>query len=427
MKPPGLCADPPPPKAGTEPREFDLAIIGGGLAGASLAAALGPSGRRIAVVEPYAPGDAAQPSFDERAVALTFASRTVFETLGVWRRVGAAACPIESIHVSERGGFGAARLRAADAGTRWLGFVVAARVLGAALDETIAAYDNVAMLRPDGAESACSARRAVLVATASGERLSAPLAVLADGGRSARGAELGLALETRDYAQEALVTVVETDRGHRDRAYERFTEHGPLALLPFGERRFAVAWTLPAARARAAVDCDAREFLDALQDAFGDRCGRMVRVGGRRAHALAFGYLASNAARRAVAIGNAAHVVHPVAGQGFNLALRDVAELADYLGACWAAGHDPGFPERLAAYDRRRRAQTRRVGAFTDGMVRLFTASTPGLGAARNAGLSLVDALPPVKRSLLRRTIGLKGRLPRLARGLPVGFEAAPR
>ncbi len=404
--------------------DFDLVIAGGGLAGASLACAVGTLGRRVAVIESFAMDDERQPSFDERTIALTLASRRVFEGIGIWDAASADACAIDSIHISDRGRLGAARLDRRHVGAEALGYVVPTRVLGKALNQRIGELDNVSLHCPATAERIERHDTAITVHTADGAALRAPLLVLADGGRSPLGRQAGLGLECRHYPQLALVAIVGVSRDHGNRAYERFTEHGPLALLPLSDRRMALAWTLPEARARALCDADERIFLDALQAGFGDRCGRFVRAGNRRAYPLSIGHLSRPASVRVVAIGNAAHVVHPVAGQGFNLGLRDVAELADHLAERWRDGADIGAAAGLDVYCDRRLAQTRRVSRFTDGLIGLFTSSAPGIGSLRAAGLNLVDLLPPAKRFLLERTMGRHGRLPRLARGLAPG---APR
>jgi 2-octaprenyl-6-methoxyphenol hydroxylase len=401
--------------------DFELVIAGGGLAGASLACAVGDIAGRIAVVEPFAADDDRQPSFDERTIALTLASKRVFEGLGIWDSVRERACPIESIHVSDRGHFGAARLHARDAGQAALGYVVPTRPLGEALSRRMSAHAGITVFCPASGERIERREGAVNLFLDDGSVLSAPLLVLADGGRSSLGAQAGLALTTRPYPQRALVAIVAVDRDHGNRAFERFTEHGPLALLPMTGRRMALAWTLPRERAESLAACAETDFLLALQTEFGGRCGRFERAGSRRVYPLSLGGLSRPAGGRVIAVGNAAHIVHPVAGQGFNLGLRDVAELADLIAECAHAGVDPGSAAVVDRYVRARRGQARRVGLFTDGLISLFTARSPGLGVLRGLGLGLVDVLPPVKRFFLSRTMGQSGRLPRLARGLPPG------
>jgi 2-octaprenyl-6-methoxyphenol hydroxylase len=402
---------------------FDLIIAGGGLAGGSLACAARQAGQRIAVLESFELDDRRQPSFDERTIALTYASSLVFQGIGIWASIEAQACPIESIHISNRGRFGSARLDHDDAGTPALGYVVPTRVLGGALMQMMKQGEGITLLCPATAQSVEWNDDGVSVRTDDGQQLTAPLLVLADGGRSSLGAQVGLELSTRRYAQSALVTIVGVSRPHGNRAYERFTEHGPLALLPMTGERMAVAWTLAEDEACAMRDADSTEFLCALQETFGDRCGQFSRVGSRHVYPLSLGHLSSPVGKRVVAIGNAAHIVHPVAGQGFNLGLRDVADLTDILVECWNAGEDIGASTMLERYARSRHTQTRRVDAFTDGLISLFTSRIPGVAMARTLGLNLIDLMPASKRFFLDRTMGRHGRLPRLSRGLAPGHR----
>ncbi|GJL82905.1 MAG: 2-octaprenyl-6-methoxyphenyl hydroxylase [marine bacterium B5-7] len=399
-------------------QHFDLMIAGGGLAGASLALALGNTGKRIAVVESFAADDSRQPSFDERTIALTYASKQVFKGIGIWPAIAADACPIESIHISDRGRFSSARLDRSDIGTDALGYVVPTRSLGTALHAALSSCQSITLHCPMTARGFARHDQAVSVECSNGVRLESPLLVIADGGRSTLGAEAGLALNARLYRQQALVTTVSVSRNHHNRAYERFTEHGPLAILPMTSQRMAVAWTLPEVLANELKDMTEADFLSALQDAFGDRSGTFTRVGTRQTYPLSLGYLERPVTSRVVAIGNAAHLVHPVAGQGFNLGLRDVADLSDYLQRHWQADSDPGEVTSLEEYAITRAGQTRHVGRFTDGLITLFTSRLPGAALARSIGLNLIDLSPSAKRFFLKRTMGLHGRLPRLTRGL---------
>jgi len=244
------------------------------------------------------------------------------------------------------------------------------------------------------------------------------LVVIADGGRSSLTQGPSWEKTTRSYSEQALIAAIGVDRPHDGTAFERFTEHGPLALLPLNDERFALAWTLPEQRAQQLVDCDPTAFLSALQDTFGDRAGQFTRCEGRRVYPLSRSILSSPISERCVAIGNSAHRVHPVAGQGFNLGLRDVAELAEQLANALRTGTDIGDAAVLQAYARTRQSQTHRVSRFTDGLLQIFANEFPGLRVARNIGLNLIEICPAVKTLLLKRTVGIAGPLPRLARGL---------
>jgi 2-octaprenyl-6-methoxyphenol hydroxylase len=207
---------------------------------------------------------------------------------------------------------------------------------------------------------------------------------------------------------------------HNHVAYERFTDSGPLALLPMRENRCAVVWSAQRSQVDTILGWDDQQFLQHLQERFGDRLGRFIKVGRRQGYPLSLTQVEQHVRARMVLIGNAAHTVHPVAGQGFNLGLRDVAVLSQILVDATRAGEDIGDIQLLARYMRQRRRDTQAVTAFTDGLIRIFSNAFAPLALARNLGLVVVDLLPPVKRALIRRTSGMSRRLPRLARGLPL-------
>lgn len=403
--------------------DYDIVIVGGGLVGMSLACALRGSDLRIALVEPSAPPPAWRPRYDDRTLALAYGSRRILEGMGLWATLMVhGATPIHAIHVSERGRFGKARLNARAAHLEALGYVVEMGALGDALHQALAQTSSVHWLRASVEDVAFTDRtaRVALRETEARRTIAAPLVVAADGARSSVRVSAGIDARTVDYGQSAVVANVTPTRAHGSVAYERFTGSGPLALLPMRDGRCTVVWSMSRERATAVLGCEDADFLRALEDHFGDRLGRMRRVGRRTHYPLAFTRVAELVARRLALVGNAAHTVHPVAGQGFNLGLRDVAVLAELIVDNAQRGAEVGEASLLARYARARRHDTRAVGAFTDGLIRLFVNDTPGLAPARSLGLVAADLLPPLKRALIRRTSGLAGRLPRLARGLPL-------
>jgi 2-octaprenyl-6-methoxyphenol hydroxylase len=395
----------------------DVAIAGGGMVGLSLAAALGGLDLDVAVVEPVAADADEQPSFDSRTTALSNGSRRVQEGIGAWRAVAAQATAIRRIHVSERGAFGTAILTAAEQGVAALGHTVENRLLGRALRERVAGAPRVRII-PARVTRLEAGAAAIHLETEVGEGIDARLVVAADGAQSAVRSALGIAASVEDYGQHAVVAHVDTTRFHDHTAYERFTPEGPIALLPIREGRCAAVWTLEPAAAKRALGLDDAAFLAALQAAFGLRLGRFTRVGRRQSYPLALTRAASLTAPRAAILGNAAQSLHPVAGQGFNLALRDVAMLAELLAG--APGGDPGAPALLARYAEWRAPDRDAVVRFTDTLVRGFGVDLAPLRQARGAGLFLFDLLRPVKHAFARRTMGLAGRQPRLVRGLPL-------
>lgn len=398
-----------------------VTIVGGGLAGASLACALETLDLDIVVLEASPLEQNDQPSFDERTIALTFSSRRVLEGIGIWPAIAAASGPIHRIHISNRGHAGFTRLDRDLIGTDALGYVVPTRILGRALTERLRQSPRIDYRCPaevNGFE--LDAENSSTHVDVSGERISSSLVVLADGGRSSLGESAGLKVREKQYSQEALVGIVGVDRDHGATAYERFTRHGPLALLPLDPRRFALAWTLPKEQAREMLTRPKDDFLGTLQKTFGDRVGFFDRCDRLQVYPLRRAEVKNPVGERLVALGNAAHIVHPVAGQGFNLGLRDVAHLAEEFSKGLKTQRDIGGPEILGEYARNRKRQTKRVLRFTDGLLQIFANECVGLSSGRNIVLNLLEVLPPVKQALLKRTTGLSGTQPRLARGLPL-------
>ena len=404
---------------------FDVVIVGGGLVGASLAVALAPAGLSLAVVEETAVDSQAQPSFDERTVALTYNARQIYTGMGVWDEIAAQqAQPIREIHISERGRFGMTHLHHDDIGTEALGYVVPSRVIGEVLHQRITQSDAVSLFCPatvvelqphddDGDDDDDDAPRILTLSQHKKNRkIGAKLVVIADGGRSQLAAQVGVKTHRRDYPQSAIISLVQTDRAHHGRAFERFTAEGPLALLPHSEQRYALVWTTESKQVATRMAYSDDEFIHALQRTFGDRAGTFARPTPRKCYPLQRSWTERPIAARTVVIGNAAHTVHPVAGQGFNLGLRDVAVLAELIQRAQQA--DLGSAALLEQYAALRRREAWMVGRFTDGLIRLFGGNaslrTPtrfAMGLARSVALAGVELLPPVKRILLRRTMGL--------------------
>ena len=403
--------------------DYDVLIVGGGLVGASLACALGRCPLRIGMIESFPFGVAAPPSYDDRSIALAYGTRRIFEGMGVWREVAAVATPIERIHVSDRGHFGATRLDAATHGFDALGYVVESRALGHAFGAALAALPAVEVISParvTALEAGPVRVRATVEQGGRARDVSARLVVGADGADSAVRRWSGIGALRTDYGQSAVIANLTPERPHRNIAYERFTDSGPLALLPLSEQRCALVWTVRADDCAAVMALTDGEFLARLQARFGGRLGRLQRVGARTAYPLALVRAERYTAARLALIGNAAHTLHPIAGQGFNLGLRDVVALAEVVADAVAAGNDIGDAVALARYADWRRRDQDHVLRTTDGLVRLFSNDHAPLVLARNAGMVLADLLPPLKRALLRRAMGLAGRQPRLARGLPL-------
>lgn len=401
--------------------EFDLLIVGGGLAGASLACAVAGQGLRIGLLEARPLAMDGQPTADERSLALAYGTRLIFEGLGLWSALRAAATPILKIHISEQGSPGFARLDHRAEGVEALGYVLPARQISAVLMARLQTLADVHRLCPARLETFTVQPDAVSAEVRLGDTvqtLTSRLLVAADGADSPVRRQLGVNALHWDYAQSAVIANITPEYPHRHVAYERFTPAGPLALLPLPEDRCAVVCTVAQGDTEAVLGLDDTGFLDLLQNRFGDRLGRLQRVSRRQSYPLQLIKSREHARPRVAIIGNAAHTLHPIAAQGFNVGLRDVAALAEVIGEAVRTGQDPGTLAVLDRYAGWRRWDQRRAVAFTDGLVRLFTA--PLLGPARQLGLLAFDLAPPAKHWLARQSMGLAGRLPRLARGLPL-------
>jgi len=404
------------------PVDYDIVIVGGGMAGASLAIALRDLPIRVGLIEAVPPDSRSRPGYDDRSVALSYGSRRIFESMGVWNHVVATgATPIREIHISDRGRFGFTRLSHRDAGVEALGWVVENRALGDALLTALGECANVDVVCPATVDAFdVSDERGRIAVQVGGQArvMTARLVVAADGGQSILRDRAGVETKRREFGQTALVTNVSTDRPHNHVAYERFTNSGPLAFLPMTNGRCSVVWTLRSEIVGAIQGLDDRKFLDTLQAEFGTRLGRLTRVGRRNSYPLSMMRAVDPVKHRLVLIGNAAHTVHPVAGQGFNLGLRDVAVLSEHIADIVRGHGDPGKLDTLMDYAAARHRDVQAISTFTSGLVRVFSNNSGFLSVMRNTGLIAVDLFPPAKRALLRLSMGLSGRLPRLARGL---------
>lgn len=398
---------------------YDVAIVGGGMVGASLGLALSGSGLRTLVIEAVSPDSQTQPSFDDRATALGNGARRILETLGVWNAIAPHAAAILEVHVSEAGRPGVARLRAAEHGLAALGYTVSNRHIGAALWEALRARAQITYLSParvTGVRLAPDVAQ-LRVSVDGGERLvEARLAVAADGAQSLVKQAAGINSRESAYGQTAIVANVATDRPARGVAYERFVSSGPLAVMPRHDGSYTVIWALPPERAPALRECSSDDFCRELQRTFGWRAGCFLRAGQRSAYPLALVRADASTGVRVAVIGNAAQTLHPVAAQGYNLGLRDAAVLAELIGRA----ADPGAPECLTEFARHRAGDRDGMIRFTDQLVKLFGSQRLSAIAARNLGLLLFDVTPVAKQALSRLSWGFGAALPRLSRGLPL-------
>ena len=345
--------------------DYDIIIAGGGMIGTSLALALAPLALRVAVVEPVLRIAAEQPSFDDRSTALSRSTQRMYEAMGLWPAVAAASTPIKHIHVSDQGRFGFSHIDAEEQKVEALGYVVINRVLGQVLQQTIADIHGLDWLSPASIVGLARKEGAQIVTIEqNGEHreLSCRLLVAADGANSQVRDMLGISAGRIDYKQMAVVGNLLPQKPINNIAYERFTASGPLALLPVADNRAAFVWTLPPEEAGLVLQLPDAEFTSRLRAEFGGRLGEFSKVGRRAAYPLVLSKANGLVGHRGVLVGNSAHGLHPVAAQGFNLGMRDVAALCDCLFDAQQVSRathkefDPG--------QRRYSGQVRRLAAF---------------------------------------------------------------
>ncbi|MGI9247485.1 MAG: 2-octaprenyl-6-methoxyphenyl hydroxylase [Woeseiaceae bacterium] len=405
---------------------YDIVIAGGGMIGTSLALAIAPLGLRIAVVEAIARKASAQPSFDDRSTALSRSTQRMFEAMGLWDEIVAASTPIRSIHVSDQGRFGFSHIDSQEQGVEALGYVVINRVLGCVLQSALDELGDVDVF--------CPARivdidldpeqAAAIVEAGDGTRqtLVCDLLVAADGANSAVREMMGISAQKSQYGQRAVIGNLLPEEKLEHRAFERFTAQGPLAILPVADDRAGFVWTVSERDAERVLALDDDGFLSELQREFGYRLGSFSRVGKRVSYPLILSKAVRLSATRSVLVGNAAHGLHPVSAQGFNLGMRDVAALCDCIADFRSESNsvDPGDERLLEQYANWRRGDQKKLVRFTDGLVRLFGSSRRPLRTLRNIGMLGFDLIPGVRPLFAKHTMGLAGRLPRLSRGIPL-------
>ena len=399
---------------------YDITIIGGGMVGLSLALLLAQQKRwRIALVDsqPLKGNQESpdySPSFDNRSTALSWSSRNIFQKLALWEQLQDYATAISQIHVSDRGHIGLARIQAKEAGVEALGYVLENSWLGSVLLNAATASD-IALYGASKVKTVQPLANSIEIVIDDQTKdkasyLDSKLLVIADGADSTTAKQLGIQSQSKPYGHSAIIANIRLENPHQGIAYERFTDQGPMAMLPLtnysGGSRASLVWTQPTEMAERLMNADDDSFLSELQERFGFRMGLFKGVGNRSCYPLALTTAEEQVRRRLVVIGNAAHSLHPVAGQGFNLSLRDVASLARNLANC-SQNADIGELDSLLAYQKQQAKDQRNTILFSDNLPKLFGGSSSAVALGRNSGLILMDLLPPFRKQFARFGMGL--------------------
>lgn len=388
---------------------MSVIIVGGGMTGATLALALSQltQGRLpVHLVEATMPDSVAHPGFDARAIALAAGTCQQLARVGIWSHLAKKATPITTVHVSDRGHAGFVTLSAQDYRIAALGQVVELHDVGHTLFSLLQKAPGVTLHCPARVSSFTRDEQQVSVTLDSGEIIHGSLLVAADGSRSALGAQCGIRWQQVPYQQVAVIANVTTAVAHQGRAFERFTSSGPLAMLPMSQGRCSLVWCHPLEKQQQVLNWSDEKFCHELQKAFGWRLGKIVHAGARSAYPLALTTASSPVSHRTVLVGNAAQTLHPIAGQGFNLGMRDVMSLAEIVADAWAAQRDVGDYSVLTGYRDRRHADKQATIGVTDGLVHLFANRWAPLVVGRNAGLMAMELFTPARDALAQRTLG---------------------
>ena len=400
--------------------DFDIVIVGGGMVGAALALSLKYSRYKIAIVEAFEVSDKQQPSFDDRCIAISWGSSQILKALGLWESLKTHSTFIDKILVCDKGHFGFHRISAEERGVDFLGQVITSRDCGQFFWDQLRHQKNVNIFCPAKiTQQSIQENNTVDVVIEQQNKtqtLNAKIVIAADGANSITRELAGIKHQLSDYGQAAIIANIETQLPHNGLAIERFTENGPLALLPL-EDRLSLVWTVPTAEMDHYLALDNVDFIKQLQQQMGQRLGRVTRLGKRIGYPLQLLKVEKLYAERTLLVGNAAHGIHPIAGQGFNLGLRDVAWLAEKLIAAEALQQDIGGEEFLKQYAAVRKQDIRRIVALTDSLARLFANQSRLLTLTRNVALAAMPFLPVASQWLGETAMGLQGPLPRLACG----------
>ena len=391
---------------------FDIVISGGGLSGCLMALSLchlrNAKGEKlsIAIVEANKAEQGQSKSFDDRVLALSHGTANYLKQLNVWSLLQKDAQPIEKIHISDREHYGKARLEAKNHKVEALGYVVEMSLIGQALHSKLAQQNNITWFTPDSIENIQWQQTQVTLALNSGETVVTSLLLGCDGVNSPCRSFANIESRTMAYGQSALITNVATLNKHQNVAYERFTENGPIAMLPLSNNRCSLVWTLTPELAEKMQALNDADFKLALEQAFGSWLGTVTQVGRRAVYPLNLVEANTQVYHRMALVGNASHTIHPIAGQGFNLGVRDVQQLAGLIESALKKSQDIGNFSLLNQYQQDRSKDQKQVINLTDSLVTLFSNQLPPLVIGRNVGLKVLNYLTPLKNALVNKTMG---------------------
>ncbi|MGP9800487.1 2-octaprenyl-6-methoxyphenyl hydroxylase [Rheinheimera sp. NSM] len=390
----------------TSAQQFDIVIAGGGMAGSTLAVALlqANPALKLAIIEQQAE-QISNASFDSRSIALAAASVSLLAQWGLWAELAGKACAIKHIQVSDRGHFGKTQLSAAEYRQHALGYVLEVEPFGAVLFNKLAQYKQLQRFAPNSISAITTTQQQQLLTLNDGTILQTKLLVIAEGGLSPSRALAGFTVQERRYQQYAVIANLALAQGHQHTAFERFTEHGPIALLPLTAQRYSLVYTVDEAAVNRVMQLDDAAFVEHIQQAFGYRAGIFSAAGRRASYPLSLRVSGDIVRHRTALLGNSLHNVHPIAGQGFNLALRDIAELVRQLSA---APEDIGGYAMLRGYQLARQQDISTVTTATDALVRIFSNRSRLMALARNSGLLAMTLCDELKRPLAEQAMGLR-------------------
>ncbi len=396
---------------------YDVVIAGGGMVGAALACALGDSSLKVAVLDHRAPEPLPENGYDQRVSAITLASVSIFQAVGAWEAMKHRVAPVREMKVWDATGTGSVHFDAAEMGEPCLAYIIENSLMQSALVERLHHFTNVHYLCPVEIETLELNPEAAMLTLKDGRRLNARLLVGADGAQSRIRELAGIAMRRLPLGQKSIVANVAVEKPHQETARQRFLPTGPLAFLPLPEPHLcSIVWSAETKRADELMALDDAAFLGELQQASGDMLGQIQSIGPRASFPLALSHAVSYVSERLALIGDAAHTVHPLAGQGVNLGYLDAATLAEVLLDAAGQKKDIGALRTLRRFERWRKGENMAMLAVIGGFKQLFSNDLPGVRELRNFGLSLTDAATPIKNLIMRRASGLDGDLPRFAR-----------